>query len=84
MTLILVRDYSGFRYASTDSTIVNYQVTGASGFVGSHVVDELLRQGYSVRGYVQYPKSAQLHSKLTVEDRDCCCSGRFEATTSRA
>ena len=52
MTLILVRDYSGFCYGSTDCTTVNYQVTGASGFVGSHVVDELLRQGYSVRGYV--------------------------------
>ncbi|KAI0246725.1 NAD-P-binding protein [Lactifluus subvellereus] len=28
-------------------------VTGASGFVGSHVVDQLLQEGYSVRGAVR-------------------------------
>ena len=33
------------------------QVTGASGFVGSHVVSELLREGYTVRGFVHAPQS---------------------------
>ncbi len=29
-------------------------VTGADGFIGSHLVDNLVRQGYSVRAFVQY------------------------------
>ena len=40
-----------FSLRDTRDTTRHYQVTGVSGFVGSHVVDELLRQGYSVRGY---------------------------------
>ncbi|KAI9508891.1 NAD-P-binding protein [Russula earlei] len=35
-------------------------VTGASGFVGSHVVDELLRNGYSVRGTVRSQNVARV------------------------
>lgn len=29
-------------------------VTGADGFIGSHLVENLVRQGYSVRAFVQY------------------------------
>lgn len=54
-------------------------VTGASGFVASHIIREFLEAGYSVRGTVRSESSAervkQLHSKhadqlsfATVED----------------
>ena len=29
-------------------------VTGADGFIGSHLVEELLRNGYDVRAFVLY------------------------------
>ena len=38
--------------AMSSDWLTLWQVTGASGFVGSHVVGELLREGYTVRGYV--------------------------------
>lgn len=33
-----------------------FLVTGANGFIGSHVVDQLLKLGYLVRGSVRAPK----------------------------
>jgi hypothetical protein len=71
MALVLVRDLTVFvtsLCASDDLITFNYQVTGASGFIGSHVVDELLKQGYSVRGYA-YVLSP--HSTLTHDCFQC-------------
>jgi hypothetical protein len=56
MTIVLVRDTHLFNSSgqSNANWLTHWQVTGASGFVGSHVVGELLREGYTVRGYVYY------------------------------
>lgn len=41
---------------------VKYLVTGASGFIAMHVVEQLLKQGYSVRGTIR-----SLNDKVKVE-----------------
>jgi dihydroflavonol-4-reductase len=40
-------------------------VTGASGFIASHIVDQLLSAGYRVRGTVRSPSSSK-HAHLTA------------------
>ena len=41
-------------------------VTGADGFIGSHLVESLVSQGYNVRAYVCAP---QLHEFMGWLDR---------------
>ena len=62
MTVILVCNHIGPPYVPVMTP--DCQVTGASGFIGSHVVDQLLKDGYFVRGYV-YCYAYTLHSTLT-------------------
>jgi dihydroflavonol-4-reductase len=47
---------------NTDQTIV---VTGASGFIGSRIVQQLLEEGVTVRGTVRTPEDADKYSFLT-------------------
>jgi uncharacterized protein YbjT (DUF2867 family) len=42
-------------------------VTGANGFVGSHVADQLLQQGYKVRGTVRDTAKHQWLAELFSE-----------------
>ncbi len=42
-------------------------VTGASGFLGGHLIDELSKKGYSVRGMVRNPAKAGRLRELGVE-----------------
>lgn len=34
-----------------DGTNISIKVTGVNGFLGAHVVDQLVQKGYRVRGY---------------------------------
>lgn len=50
-------------------------VTGSSGFIGSHIVDQLLLAGYTVRGTVRSEKqvvsSQALNSRSRISSNTC-------------
>ena len=50
-------------------------VTGVNGLVGSHVVDQLLKQEYNVRGVV---RDAEKHKYMTEYFNDKYKKARFE------
>lgn len=47
--LVLVRGHSSDSFKRT--RLICSKVTGVNGFLGAHVVDQLVKKGYRVRGY---------------------------------
>src|SRR5579863_4218619 len=52
-----------------------YLITGGAGFIGSHIVDEVLRRGDSVRGLDNFstglaPNIAAVRGRITVTEED--------------
>ena len=47
--------------------LTDEQVTGVSGFLGSHVVDQLLKDGYRVRGWVIFAASRVRLAELGLQ-----------------
>ncbi|APY90365.1 SDR family oxidoreductase [Streptomyces alfalfae] len=56
-------------------------VTGASGFVAGHCIEELLRHGYAVRGTVRDPERAEKVAHLTAQAADL--GGRLDFVAAR-
>ena len=50
-------------------------VTGADGFIGSHLTELLVREGYDVRAFVQYNS---FNSWGWLDECDDAVAGRFE------
>ena len=60
-------------------------VTGASGFIGLHCVDQLLSQGYNVRGTVRsLSRKAELEMALSDRGHDVSKFQLFEADLEKA
>ena len=60
-------------------------VTGASGFIGLHCINQLLEQGYEVRGTVRsLSRRDEIETALEKAGRDTSSFSLFEADLTRA